>query len=73
MSRKRRVICGFFGGVLIRLSFGAPTALTKAACVTMAIFLITLGAVSDKKLAKIRAERCKEWWERELREEEKWK
>jgi hypothetical protein len=75
MSRKRRVICGFFGGVLIRLSVDAPTILTKAACVVMAIFLIILGAISDKKLAKIKAERKREWWyEKDWSdEEEKWK
>jgi hypothetical protein len=73
MGRKRRVVFGFFGGVLIRLAFDAPTALMKVACVTMAVFLIILGAVSDEKLAKIRAERHKEWWERELEEEKKWK
>jgi hypothetical protein len=28
----------------------------------MAIFLIILGAISDEKLAKIKAERNREWW-----------
>jgi hypothetical protein len=63
MGRKRRVIFGFLAGVLIRLSLDVPT-LSKLACVTMAIFLIILGAISDEKLAKIKAERNREWWER---------
>jgi hypothetical protein len=74
MGRKRRVVCGFFGGILIRLAFDAPTALMKVACVTMAVFLIILGAISDEKLAKIKAERRKEWYEKDWSdEEEKWK
>jgi hypothetical protein len=64
MGRKRRVVFGFLAGVLIRLSLDVPT-LSKLACVTMAIFLIILGAISDEKLAKIKAERNREWWERD--------
>jgi hypothetical protein len=75
MNRRRRLICGFLGGVLIRLSFDFSTPLPKLACIVMAIFLISLGAISDKKLAKIKAERKREWWyEKDWSdEEEKWK
>ncbi len=64
MGRKRRVICGFIAGGLIRLSFDAPTTLTRIACIVMAVTLIIFGALSDEKLAKILAERRKEWWEK---------
>jgi hypothetical protein len=46
----------------------------KVACVTMAVFLIILGAISNEKLAKIKAEMKREWYEKDWSdEEEKWK
>jgi hypothetical protein len=66
LGRNRRIICGFLGGVLIRLSFDVPTLLSKVACITTSAALIIFGLISDKKLAKLRADRQKEWWEKYL-------
>jgi len=72
MGKVRRVACGFIAGALIRFSFDAPTVLSKIACITASVALIIFGAISDKKIAKLRAERKKEWWEKDVGEDE-WK
>jgi hypothetical protein len=73
MGRFRRLMCGFFGGVLLRLSINMPTWPSKIVCIVWGVFLIIFGAVSDAKLAKILAEHRKEWWERYVDEEERWR
>ncbi|MEM2385802.1 MAG: hypothetical protein QXO67_02360 [Candidatus Bathyarchaeia archaeon] len=63
MGRARRILCGFIGGILIRLAFDMPTFWTKTACVVLAITSIIYGAIPEERLLKWKAERRKELWE----------
>jgi hypothetical protein len=49
MSRLVRFLFGFCVGFLIGLAVDAPTILTKTAYIVIAILIITLGAIRERK------------------------
>ena len=70
MSRKRRLICGFAAGILLRYALYPLPLLQRIALIIWAVALIIFGALSDEKLRKIKWEHTREWWEKDVGEDQ---